>query len=111
MTFTLAVSTGGGVRASTSDVASEVALGRAVSLKIRWRAAWYFASLSAYDFCTSAEDGAEVLGDAGPVVGRLRIFSAGWNAAGGGGRATLVPDPELTSSGIGAFLFLRARTA
>ena len=48
------------------------------------------------------------MGGAVPVAGRFRIFSVGWNAAGGGGRAIPVPDPEMTSSGIGAFLFLRA---
>ena len=108
MTPTLPVSTGSGSRVCVAaDVASEDTSGRAASLKIRWRAAWYFASLSAYDFWTSAEDGVVGLGDAGPVVARFRIFSAGWNAAGGGGRATPDPDPETTSSGIGAFLFLR----
>ena len=86
---------------------------------MRSRAAWYLASLAAYEL-SSADPGVVVPDaapeppedgpageEAGALVGRLRMRSTGWKAAGGGAAlGALVLEPERTSWGIGARSFL-----
>jgi hypothetical protein len=70
--------------------------------KMRSRADWYSASLSAKDFgCVSAANAGG--GDDVEAEGRLRIRMDGCRAAGGGETV----DEVITTCGIGAFLFLR----
>lgn len=76
--------------------------------KMRSRAAWYCASLSAYVRCcvSDAEDVTD--DDEDDAVGRFKMRRDGLNAAAGGGTAEDVLG-DTTSSGIGAALLLNNR--
>lgn len=75
--------------------------------KIRSLASWYFASRSAR-VCGTGEGEAEEVFEGVVGVGRLSILIGAWMTIGGGGETTVaeVDDLEMTSCGIGDFVFL-----
>jgi hypothetical protein len=76
--------------------------------KIRPLASWYFASRSAKVWGTGEGEAEEVLEGVVVGVGRLSILIGAWMTVGGGGETTVaeVDDLEITSCGIGDFVFL-----
>lgn len=76
--------------------------------KIRSLASWYFASRSARVWGTGEGEAEDVFEGVVVDVGRLSILSGAWMTVGGGGEMTVaeVDDLEITSCGIGDFVFL-----
>jgi hypothetical protein len=76
--------------------------------KIRSLASWYFASRSARVWGTGEGEAEEVFGGVVVDVGRLRILIGVWMSVIGGGETAVaeVADLEITSCGIGDFVFL-----
>ena len=78
------------------------------SPKIRSLASWYFASRSASVWGIGEGEAEEVFGGVAVGVCRLSILIGVWMIVGGGGGMTVadVDDLEITSCGIGDFVFL-----
>ena len=76
--------------------------------KIRSLASWYFASRSAKVWGTGEGEAEEVFEGVVVDVGRLSILIGAWMIVGGGGEtiAVEVDDLEITSCGMGDFVFL-----
>lgn len=76
--------------------------------KIRSLASWYFASRSARVLGVGEGEAEELFVGVVVGVGRLRIFIGAWMIVGGGGVTTVVEvdNLEITSCGIGDFVFL-----
>ena len=77
--------------------------------KMRSLAAWYSASRAAKLLAWSEswmEDAEELDGREDVAEGRFRMRNDGRKASGGGAATELPPCEEMTSSGIGALLFL-----
>jgi len=75
--------------------------------KIRSLASWYFASRSARVWGTGEGEAEDVFEGVVVDVGRLSILSGARMTVGGGGEMTVaeVDDLEITSCGIGDFVF------
>jgi len=76
--------------------------------KIRSLASWYFASRSARVRGVGEGEAEEVSEGVVVGIGRLSILIGAWMIVGGGGEMTVaeVDDLEITSCGIGDFVFL-----
>lgn len=107
--FTAAWGRGSGAEARGGDEGPRTSAGGLAAFdelpKMRSRAARYSASRSASDFCCASAEG---VADGDGLVGadgRFRIRSDGCSAS-TGAAADAADVEEMTSSGIGAFLFL-----
>lgn len=99
-----------GLGAGVGDFKSSCLEGSDGPPNIRSLASWYLASRSAR-VCGSGEGGAEEVFEGVVVgVGRFNILIGAWITAVGGGETTVaeVDDLEITSCGMGDFVFLIA---